>query len=103
MVHRTSNVIGVLTDFELSIDSGPGDSRTDSSMVLLPYDLDHQHSLCFSFLISKKIHYYLSGLVRESSKLVLTRYLEVTDFGLFILRNHSSQAKQLLSLHTYRP
>lgn len=76
MVHRTSNVIGVLTDFELSIDSGPGEFRTHSSMVLLRYDLD-QNSLCFSFLISKKIHYYLLGLVRESSK--LTRYLEVID------------------------
>ena len=40
MVHRTSDAIEVLTDFELSIDLGPGDSRTDSSMVLLPYDLD---------------------------------------------------------------
>ena len=79
MVHRTSDAIGVLTDFELSINSGPGDSRTDSSMVLLPYDLDHQNSICFSFLISRKIHYYLPRLVRESSNLVLTRYLEVID------------------------
>lgn len=79
MVHRTSGAIGVRTDFELSIDSGPGESRTDSSMVLLPHDLDHQNSVCFSFFISRKIHYYRPGLVRESSKLVLTRYLEVID------------------------
>lgn len=92
MVHRTSDETGVLTDFELSIDSGPGDSRTDSSMVLSPYDLDHLNSLCFSFLISRKIHYYLPRRVRESSKLVLTRYLDVID--LLVLRNHSSQAKQ---------
>lgn len=50
---------GSLLILSWALTSDPGDSKTDSSMTLLPYDLDHQNSLCFSFLISKMTQCYL--------------------------------------------